>query len=337
MAIFTVTNTSDSGTGSLRQAILDSNAAGGNNTIEFDPALTGQTITILSALPISTNTIINADINNDLVVNDITIATDRFDFLFTLDVDGVSLSNSFATIDYDNDDATGGFPSAIYVTADNASFENLGNINVSGVPFGNNLDSISAIIANADNFTLTNEGSIVTTGRFTINAIQSDVDGFVDIYTTVLNNGLLQSTDDAIRLTTGLVENNGTIRTTGTFGSAADGISIIGPQNSDFISPNAEASTIINNGIIEGHRFGIFFNGDGSITNTNRIEAETSAIFAQGNSTGLDGNVLGLTSDFVLNNSGTLIRNNEQLNGNAAIGIGFDLNSAIITLSLIHI
>ena len=35
-AVFSVTNTSDSGPGSLRQAILDSNAAGGANSIEFD-------------------------------------------------------------------------------------------------------------------------------------------------------------------------------------------------------------------------------------------------------------------------------------------------------------
>ena len=63
MAIFTVTSTNDSGAGSLRQAILDSNAAGGSNTIEFDTALVGQTVTILSALPISAN----ADIVGDII------------------------------------------------------------------------------------------------------------------------------------------------------------------------------------------------------------------------------------------------------------------------------
>ena len=47
MTIFTVTNTNDSGPGSLRQAIEDSNAAGGDNTIEFDAGLLGQTITCL--------------------------------------------------------------------------------------------------------------------------------------------------------------------------------------------------------------------------------------------------------------------------------------------------
>lgn len=38
----TVTNTNDSGLGSLRQAILDANAAAGTDTINFDPPLSGQ-------------------------------------------------------------------------------------------------------------------------------------------------------------------------------------------------------------------------------------------------------------------------------------------------------
>ncbi|HEY7382046.1 MAG TPA: hypothetical protein VH743_00125 [Beijerinckiaceae bacterium] len=57
MAVFTVTNTSDSGPGSLRQAILDANAAGapggvpaGANAIVFAAGVSG-TITLASALP----------------------------------------------------------------------------------------------------------------------------------------------------------------------------------------------------------------------------------------------------------------------------------------------
>jgi hypothetical protein len=55
--VFTVTNTNDSGTGSLRQAILDANSMGGG-TITFN--ITGggvHTISPLSALPIITQTI----------------------------------------------------------------------------------------------------------------------------------------------------------------------------------------------------------------------------------------------------------------------------------------
>jgi uncharacterized repeat protein (TIGR01451 family) len=52
LATFAVTNTADSGSGSLRQAILDSNTAGGTNTINFSITGTGiQTIALASSLP----------------------------------------------------------------------------------------------------------------------------------------------------------------------------------------------------------------------------------------------------------------------------------------------
>jgi hypothetical protein len=56
---FVVTNTGDSGTGSLRQAILNSNASGSPATIDFNITGTGiQTITPLSGLPTITNPVI---------------------------------------------------------------------------------------------------------------------------------------------------------------------------------------------------------------------------------------------------------------------------------------
>jgi hypothetical protein len=62
LSTFTVTNTSDSGAGSLRQAILDANAAPGADVINFDPNAfsTPQTIRLLSSLP---------DITDDLTIN----------------------------------------------------------------------------------------------------------------------------------------------------------------------------------------------------------------------------------------------------------------------------
>lgn len=50
LATYTVTNTNDAGAGSLRQAIVDANAAGGTNTIVFDAGVTG-TITLAADLP----------------------------------------------------------------------------------------------------------------------------------------------------------------------------------------------------------------------------------------------------------------------------------------------
>src|SRR5437879_12591688 len=61
-SMFTVNNTNDSGPGSLRQAILDSNGSSGQNTIQFQIANSGvQTIAPLLALPhISTSMTIDA-------------------------------------------------------------------------------------------------------------------------------------------------------------------------------------------------------------------------------------------------------------------------------------
>ena len=60
LSTFLVSNTGDSGPGSLRQAILDSNAAtGATNTIDFDIPGTGvQTIAPLSPLPAITNPVL---------------------------------------------------------------------------------------------------------------------------------------------------------------------------------------------------------------------------------------------------------------------------------------
>jgi uncharacterized repeat protein (TIGR01451 family) len=51
---YTVTNTSDSGAGSLRQAILDANGSPGHDAIDFDGSVSGE-ITLASALPAITD------------------------------------------------------------------------------------------------------------------------------------------------------------------------------------------------------------------------------------------------------------------------------------------
>lgn len=56
-ATFTVTTTLDSGPASLRQAILDANAAAGPDSIRFDLGPGVHTIGLLSALPIITDSV----------------------------------------------------------------------------------------------------------------------------------------------------------------------------------------------------------------------------------------------------------------------------------------
>src|SRR5262245_2477530 len=54
---FLVTNTDDSGSGSLRQAILDANATSGTDTIQFSMGSGSQTIAPLSELPTITEAV----------------------------------------------------------------------------------------------------------------------------------------------------------------------------------------------------------------------------------------------------------------------------------------
>src|SRR6266568_4643161 len=95
-ATFTVTTTADSGGGSLRQAILDANAASGNDTITF--AITG-TITLASALPaIADNTtitgpganLLTTSGNNSVQVFIVNAGT-------TSTISGLTIANGLAT------------------------------------------------------------------------------------------------------------------------------------------------------------------------------------------------------------------------------------------------
>ncbi len=60
-----VTNTNDSGFGSLRAAVDAANANADHHTITFAANLAGQTITLLSQLTLSTDITIDGDVNND--------------------------------------------------------------------------------------------------------------------------------------------------------------------------------------------------------------------------------------------------------------------------------
>lgn len=82
---FTVTNASDSGAGSLRQAILDANANAGADMINFNISGAGvQTITLTSALPTIDETVTidgytqpGASPNTLAVGNDAVLLIDR--------------------------------------------------------------------------------------------------------------------------------------------------------------------------------------------------------------------------------------------------------------------
>ena len=97
-ATFTVTNTADSGAGSLRQAIDDANAAAGADTIAFNiPGAGVHTITPLSLLPIiGTPLTIDGYTQPGSTAN--TNATGALNTVLQIEIDGTSAPNRCITI-----------------------------------------------------------------------------------------------------------------------------------------------------------------------------------------------------------------------------------------------
>jgi len=101
MTIFTVTNLNDSGSGSLRQAILDANTTSGDDLITFDTLLSGATINLTSdELFISDGLTIDGDLDDD-GLPDITIQRDATASqfrIFNID-DGRDVFESYVTFE----------------------------------------------------------------------------------------------------------------------------------------------------------------------------------------------------------------------------------------------
>lgn len=95
-ATFAVSNLGDSGSGSLRQVILDANAASGNDTITF---LVSGTITLASALPAVTGstTITGPGTNLLTISGDNSVNIFTFNSGTTNTISGLTIANGMAT------------------------------------------------------------------------------------------------------------------------------------------------------------------------------------------------------------------------------------------------
>lgn len=115
-AAYTVTNAADSGVGSLRQAVIDANAAGSNDVINFSAALSGQSIVLASEIVISNNGTLTI---NGLGANVLTIdggpGTNRIfytNLAAIVTISGVTLTGGGGTGAF-----ASGFGGAIYAVA----------------------------------------------------------------------------------------------------------------------------------------------------------------------------------------------------------------------------
>ncbi len=96
MTTFTVTNTNDSGAGSLRQAVLDANASAGADTIAFS-GISGQTITLASQITITDDITIDGDMNGDNKA-DVTISGNNASRIFSVTGTGTDLALQSLTL-----------------------------------------------------------------------------------------------------------------------------------------------------------------------------------------------------------------------------------------------
>ncbi len=149
-ANFTVTNTNDSGPGSLRQAINDANANGQSNTINFDGSFSGaaRTITLASTL------VVDSTADGPLTINGpganlLTISGNDAVQLFFL-WDSASVSGVTLTRGRNNN---GG-----------AAFDNRTSLNVANVVF-------------TSNFANNGGGAIITQGALTVSSCIFDSNG----------------------------------------------------------------------------------------------------------------------------------------------------------------
>ena len=142
MTTFSVTTLNDSGPGSLRQAILDANALDGADTINFDPSLSGQTITLTSGeLRITDDLTIDGDLENNGVPDIIVQRDASADAFRIFDVDDRNIA-TFITVALDGLTITGG----LTVNPENsggAGIFNLENLTVSNSAIsGNTVDGL---------------------------------------------------------------------------------------------------------------------------------------------------------------------------------------------------
>ena len=220
-ATFTVTNTNDSGAGSLRQAVLDSNSATTSDTIEFDAGVfnTPKTITLASAITI------NPANGDSLTINGpgadlLTISGNNAVGIFSVSA-GDTASFSGMTLTAGN-----------VASGNGSAINSQGSVTISSVVFTFGNDNVIDINGNA---TITNCSFVQNIGTSVV----------IDSGTVSISNSAFSQN------TSGAVSNNGTLTVsnsnfdsnTGGQGGAISNGSSLTVTNSSFTNNTATSSS----------------------------------------------------------------------------------------------
>lgn len=287
-AAFVVSNANDSGAGSLRQAILDANAATGAQTITFDPTFFTalKTINLLSSLPA---------LNNPITI------------------DATTLPNYTGTPLVEINGASAGNSNGIVINGSNSTIKGLAIDRFTY--FGIALQSNGNTIQN-DNIGVGPSGNIAAGNQFSgifvsgnNNIIRNDTISANGYHGIQLQNGASGNT------VAGNMIGVGTDGTTA-LGNTYDGVAVyLGAQNNTIGGSIAADRNVIGN----NNRSGVLLLGPGTTgnqVNGNYIGTDSSGNSAEGNGIGVW--MLSSAGNTVGNASGTT---NNTISGNRSNGI----------------
>ena len=235
-ATFTVINNSDSGAGSLRQAIIDANATVADDIIDFNFA-TGTspyTITLAAALPsIETTSTAGTLTITGLRASSLTIDANQGNFsIFTINT-GSNLSVSGVTVTGANTLGSGG------------AFKNNGTLTVTNSTLSGNSAS-------------NNGGGILNHGSATLNIFNSTISGNISSF---YGGGIFNSTGGTLTVSNSTFDNN-----TGRYGG---GISNQGTLTISNSTLSGNIATMYSGGIYNqgtGSVINCTFSGNSAVT-----------------------------------------------------------------------
>jgi len=261
---------------SLREALA---VPFGASVIAFAPNLAGSTLQMSGgSFEFVRSTQILGDANGD-GVGDITISGQEFSGVLSIRGAGIEVTNSGASIA-----ATGIHAApAVTISGRGSTFVNQGSI-FADRTVDTGFDISQAVLISDDNVTFRNEAgaTAVSQGR---HAVEVDTRGFVN--TRIENAGLIESADDAVRITHGEIVNSGVIQSRGdgfNGALAADGISVFGDvaAGTPLIDDIATVRVVNEEGgLISGPRSGLLASGGLVLENAGQIEGGAAAVSVQ--------------------------------------------------------
>ncbi len=295
-ATFPVTNTNNLGAGSLRQAVLDSNAAAGSDTIVFDPAVfsTPQTITLASVITINPATGDSLTITGP-GANLLTISGNNAVRIFNVSAgDTVSISGMTLTMA-----ATGAIDNDGNLTVTNSTFNantsgsggaisNSASLTVVGCTFTNN-------ITNGGSATGNGGGAIFTSSSTAMVTISdSTFDGNRQTVAGAHTGGAIRNRFGTMNITNSTFSNNTALNGGGAI-SNGENLSITGST----FTGNSTASALSDGGAIS--------NSGGALTITSSVITGNSTANRGGgiyhNSAVISGTSLSITDSTISNNT----------------------------------